>query len=50
MILPFLTGGLAVWFAILGRRRPCFTLWLLTLGLFIAGSGTYMNGPLPLTL
>ncbi|MDQ8034153.1 DUF5993 family protein [Bordetella genomosp. 1] len=48
MILPFLTGALAMWYAILGRRSPCFTLWLVTLGLFLVGSGAAMRGPLPL--
>ncbi|AKQ54868.1 DUF5993 family protein [Bordetella hinzii] len=49
-LLPFLSGLAAVWFGILGRRRPCVALWLLTLVFFVAGTQALMTGPLPLSL
>ena len=30
MMLPFLTGLVAVWFGLLGKRRPCVAFWLIT--------------------
>lgn len=50
MMLPFLSGALAVWFGILGKRRPCFALWLVTLAVFAVGAHRYMTGPVPLPL
>lgn len=50
MMLPFLSGALAVWFGILGKRRPCFALWLVTLSVFAVGAHRYMTGPVPLPL
>lgn len=47
MMLPFLSGALAVWFGILGKRRPCFALWLVTLAVFAVGAHRYMTGPCP---
>lgn len=50
MMLPFVTGTLAVWFGLTGRRRPCVTFWLLTLVLFAAWSQYHMTSPLALSL
>src|SRR5690606_27069351 len=50
MILPFLTCALAVWYGMLGKRRPCFTLWLATLLIFVAGAGPHLARPFVLAL
>ena len=49
MMLPFLTGLIAVWFGMLRRRRPCVTFWLLTLALFAAWCQYHMTSPLALS-
>lgn len=49
MMLPFLTGSVAVWFGVLGKRRPCVTFWLLTLALFAAWCHYHMTSPLALS-
>jgi len=50
MMLPFLTSALAVWYGMLGKRRPCFTLWLATLLIFMAGARLYLAEPFALVL
>ncbi|MGN6458594.1 MAG: DUF5993 family protein [Achromobacter mucicolens] len=50
MMLPFVTGTLAVWFGLVGRRRPCVTFWLLTLVNFAAWFNYHMTSPLALSL
>lgn len=50
MMLPFLTSALAVWYGMLGKRRPCFTLWLATLLIFVAGAGPHLARPFVLAL
>ena len=40
MMLPFLTGLVAVWFGMLGKRRPAVAFWIVTLGIFAAGAST----------
>jgi hypothetical protein len=50
MMLPFVTGTLAVWFGLVGRRRPCVTFWLLTLVIFAAWCNYHMTSPLALSL
>lgn len=50
MMLPFLTGLVAVWFGVLGRRRPCVTFWLLTLAIFGVWCQYHMTSPLALSL
>ncbi|GAB1575456.1 hypothetical protein BPNSA17_02890 [Bordetella petrii] len=46
MMLPFLTSALAVLYGMLGKRRPCFTLWLATLLVFAAGARLHLAQPL----
>ncbi|MCD0505910.1 DUF5993 family protein [Bordetella petrii] len=50
MMLPFLTSAMAVWYAMLGKRRPCFTLWLATLAIFVAGARLHLAEPFVLAL
>ena len=50
MMLPFLTGLFAVWFCVLGKRRPCVTFWLLTLVIFGVWCQYHMTSPLALSL
>lgn len=50
MMLPFVTGMLAVWFGLVGRRRPCVTFWLLTVVIFAAWCNYHMTSPLALSL
>jgi hypothetical protein len=50
MMLPFMTGTLAVWFGLVGRRRPCVTFWLLTLAIFAVWCRYHMTSPLALSL
>jgi len=50
MMLPFLTSALAVWYGMLGKRRPCFTLWLATLLIFVAGARLHLAEPFVLAL
>lgn len=49
MMLPFLTGSVAVCFGVLGKRRPCVTFWLLTLAIFAAWCHYHMTSPLALS-
>ncbi|MGN6658804.1 MAG: DUF5993 family protein, partial [Achromobacter mucicolens] len=48
MMLPFVTGTLAVWFGLVGRRRPSVKFWLLTLVIFSAWCNYHKNTPLAL--
>jgi hypothetical protein len=50
MMLPFVLGMLAVWFGIRGRRNICFTLWIVTLAVFVAWAHYHMNDALQLSL
>lgn len=50
MMLPFLTGLVAVWFGLLGKRRPCVAFWLITLGVFATWCQFHMTSPLALSL
>lgn len=50
MMLPFLTGLVAVWFGLLGKRRPCVAFWLITLAVFAASCQFHMTSPLALSL
>jgi len=50
MMLPFLTGLVAVWFGVAGKRRPCVTFWVLTLLIFAAWCQHHMTSPLALSL
>lgn len=50
MVLPFLTGALAVCYGILGKRPACFILWVLTLGMSVAWAYSHLEGSLPLAL
>lgn len=50
MMLPFLTGLVAVWFGMLGKRRACVAFWLITLLVFAAWCQFHMNSPLALSL
>lgn len=36
MMLLFLTGLVAVWFGMRGKRRPCVAFWLIALMIFAA--------------
>lgn len=49
-LLPFLSGLLALWFGILGRRRPCVTFWVLTLALFLVAADSLLTGSIPVVL
>lgn len=50
MMLPFLTGMLAVWFGIRGQRPACFSLWLFTMVIFAVWCKFHMTDPLGLSL
>lgn len=50
MMLPFLSGLLATWFGIRGRRGACVGLWLLTLVIFVAWCKYHMTSALPISL
>jgi hypothetical protein len=50
MMLPFLSGMLAVWFGIKGRRTACVTLWFITLAIFAAWCNVHMTDPLAVSL
>ena len=40
MMLPFLTGLVAVWFGMLGKRRPAVAFWIVTWGSSPPGAST----------
>lgn len=46
MMLPFLTGMLAVWFGIRYRRGWCLWLWFITLLIFVASAKFHMTDSL----
>jgi len=50
MMLPFLTGAIAVWYALRGRRHASLWAWTLTLLVFAAWCRFHMTDPLGLSL
>ena len=50
MMLPFLTCAIAMWYGMMGMRRPSVVFWLLSLGLFIAWCSVHMSTFLALSL
>jgi len=50
MMLPFLTGLLAVWFGLAGRRGASLVCWGLTLVLLLLWSRIHMTDSLTITL
>ncbi|WP_251863648.1 DUF5993 family protein [Achromobacter sp. Marseille-Q4962] len=49
IVLPFLAGLAAVWFGMLGRRRACVALWLVSLAVFGVGLRLHLGAPLGLS-
>lgn len=50
MMLPFLTGLLAVWFGMRGQRKSCIALWAITTIVFIAWARFHITDPLGFSL
>ncbi|WP_370523839.1 DUF5993 family protein [Neopusillimonas aestuarii] len=50
MVLPFLTGAIAAWLGVMGKRRACLWAWFITFVIFIAWCQYHMTDSLPISL
>jgi hypothetical protein len=50
MVLPFVTGAIAAWLGMRGKRSACLFAWFITFVIFIAWCAYHMTDPLTLSL